>query len=165
MVSETSRSEATPVALWHRPGVRQLVKFCIVGASSTVIDKGSQFAMLSAVEKWAPTIPWWICSVASFCLGVTNGYFWNRRWTFQAISASSGTQYAKFIFTNIIGLGLNLAFTKLFLVALTGQMTHPENPDKMHVILASLCAVPIVVIWNFSAAKFWTFRPHKNAEQ
>lgn len=160
MISEASR----PPALWRRPGVRQLIKFCLVGASSTVIDKGAQFVMLSVIEKSAPQIPWWIASIFAFCLGVTNGFFWNRRWTFsqtQAAPSEAATQYAKFIATNVIGLGLNLIFTKLFLVAFTGQVSHEVNPDKMHVMFASLCAVPIVVIWNFSAAKFWTFRAPK----
>jgi putative flippase GtrA len=160
-ISGAPQTPVAPLKPWERPGVRQLVKFCLVGASSTVIDQGTKAVLLTLGEKYAPGVPWWLWVSISFALAVTNGYFWNRKWTFQATSESHGSaqaQYHRFILTNAIGLGLNLAFTKMFLIAFTGQVSHPENPDKMHVILASLCAVPIVVIWNFSAAKFWTFK-------
>lgn len=151
-------------ALHQRAGVRQLVKFCLVGASSTIIDKGTGYAMMLAGKTLAPGVPWWIWTSISFCLGVSNGYFWNRRWTFQATGeshSSAGEQYRKFVLTNAVGYALNQGFTKLFLIGITGQVAHAQNPAPHLVTLASLCAVPIVVIWNFCAAKFWTFKPVK----
>ncbi len=156
------REGPRPLTLLKRPGVQQLAKFCVVGASSTVIDQGAKYVLLKLGEKYAPGVPWWVWATISFGLGVTNGYFWNRRWTFQATSQAHGSaeaQYHRFVATNVVGLGLNLFFTKLFLIPITGQLVHSQNPDKMKVIIASLCAVPIVVIWNFCAAKFWTFKP------
>ena len=151
----------------RRGGIRQLIKFCIVGFSSTIVDKGSLWLLL----KYAlPQAPWWLSATISFCLGVTNGFTWNRLWTFRARGhASVHSQYSKFVLTNIVGLFLNLALTKVFLVLITGQVTHDQNPAPVVVIIASLCAVPIVVIWNFAAAKYWTFRapdaiaPHEEA--
>ena len=70
--------------LIEKPIVRQFVKFCIVGASSTLVDKGTLYALLKWAEANAPHVPWWACATLSFCLAVTNGFFWNRRWTFQA---------------------------------------------------------------------------------
>ena len=142
--------------------MRQLIKFCIVGASSTVIDKGIQWLLMGLF----PLVPWWIVQSISFCFGVSNGFFWNRRWTFAGRNNSSTrTQYGKFFVTNVIGLGLNLLITKGFLVAFTGKMIHAQNPEKEIVLLASLCAIPIVVIWNFSASRFWTFRAPKAPKQ
>ena len=141
--------------------MRQLIKFCLVGLSSTIIDKGIQRILLLSFPLW----PWWISQTIAFCFGVTNGFFWNRRWTFRAQKAgSSRQQYPKFFATNIIGLALNLGFTKLFLIAMTGQTLHKVNPDVNTVQIASICAIPIVVVWNFSAARFWTFRPQKASQ-
>ena len=138
--------------------MRQLIKFCIVGASSTVIDKGIQWILMGLF----PLVPWWIIQSVSFCFGVSNGFFWNRRWTFRGQNKSSmRTQYSKFFVTNVIGWGLNLLITKGFLVLLTGKMVHATNPSRETVILASICAIPIVVIWNFGASRLWTFRAHK----
>ncbi len=150
-----------------RPGVRQLVKFCIVGGVSTVIDKGLYWLLLLLASHYAPQTPWWLWQSVSFCVAVTNGFIGNRLWTFRVEHApelgkrDTRTQYLKFIVTNIIGLILNLVFSKFFLIALTGNMKHTNIEDPRIFVLASLCAVPIVVIWNFSAAKFWTFRAPK----
>ena len=38
----------------------------------------------------------------------------------------------------------------------------PVNPPpRTTILIASLCAIPIVVIWNFSASRLWTFRAPK----
>lgn len=135
--------------------MRQLIKFCLVGASSTIIDKGIQRILLLSFPLW----PWWVSQTISFCFGVTNGFFWNRRWTFRAQNlASSRAQYPKFVATNAVGLILNLAFTKLFLIFFTGKVVHATNPPANTVLIASLLAIPIVVIWNFTASRLWTFR-------
>lgn len=146
-------------------GVRQLVKFCIVGASSTVIDKGflflltKKFLVLSAL----PWVPWFTWNTLTFCLAVTNGFIWNQRWTFRAgNSGNSRSQYVKFFATNAVGLVLNLLFTKLFLIMFSGQVLHGQsNPNPDHLMIASICAIPFVMVWNFSAAKFWTFKTPK----
>jgi putative flippase GtrA len=142
--------------------MKQLIKFCLVGLSSTIIDKGIQRVLLLSFPLW----PWWFCQTISFCFGVTNGFFWNRRWTFRAHgSGSSRIQYPKFVATNAVGLVLNLAFTKLFLISLTGTVVSGTNPPANTVLFASLLAIPIVVVWNFSASRFWTFRPSKAATE
>ena len=138
--------------------MRQLIKFCIVGASSTVIDKGIQWILMGLF----PLVPWWIVQSISFCFGVSNGFIWNRRWTFAGQNRSSArTQYSKFFVTNVVGLGLNLLITKGFLVLFTGKVVHAVNPAPQTILLASLCAIPIVVIWNFGASRLWTFKAHK----
>src|SRR5262249_27506293 len=108
-------------SLLRRRGTRQLVKFCFVGASSTVIDKGVLWLLLSMMRR----TPWWISASVSFCLAVTNGFVWNRRWTFRAHEHGTvRAQYSRFVATNLIGLVLNLALTKLFLILFTGQLRY-----------------------------------------
>lgn len=142
-----------------RGGLQQLIKFCVVGFSSTIVDKGLLYLLL----KNLPLVPWWICATVSFCFGVTNGFWWNRHWTFKARGHGSfKAQYSKFFVSNLVGLMLNLGFTKMFLIFFTGKLSHGlENPDPNQVLIASLCAVPCVVLWNFTAAKFWTFKAPK----
>lgn len=130
-------------------------KFCAVGASSTVIDKGIFWLLMSAY----PFLPWWVSQSISFAFGVTNGFIWNRLWTFKSDAhASMKTQYPKFVVSNAIGLLLNLLITKGFLILFTGHAQHNAVADKTIILIASLCAVPLVVIWNFSVSRFWTFK-------
>ncbi len=134
---------------------RRIFKFCVVGASSTVISSGIFWLLMTAF----PSLAWWVSQSISFVFGVTNGFFWNRLWTFKSDEhASINEQYPKFVLSNIIGLALNLLITKGLLILFTGQAQHNANSDKMVIIGASLCAIPIVVIWNFSASRFWTFK-------
>lgn len=138
--------------------MRQLIKYCLVGASSTVIDLGVYWIL----SQFLPDVPWYVLKTVSFCFGVTNGFFWNRHWTFRARDhGSSRQQYPKFFAANAIGWGLNLALTKVFLIFFTGKLVFGTNPPARTVILASLCAIPIVVIWNFTASRLWTFRTPK----
>ncbi len=171
-------SESSPVIasgsplqrLLQRPGVRQLIKFCIVGASSTVIDKGLLFILTKKllVLSSLPWVPWFTWNTLTFCLAVSNGFVWNRRWTFRAreqdgTQAGVREQYIKFFVTNAVGLVLNLCITKMFLIGFSGKVLHGQsNPNPDHLMIASICAIPFVMIWNFSAAKFWTFKAPKS---
>lgn len=137
---------------------RQLVKFCIVGATSATIDLGSLAFFMSRY----PDVAWWKWASLTFFMGVTNGFIWNRLWTFkESRNASAARQYPVFLFTNTIGYFLNLSATKLFLILLTGQVIHASNPERSKVLLAKLLVIPLVAIWNFSAAKFLAFRAPK----
>lgn len=152
--------------LMQRAGFRQLIKFCLVGASSTVIDVGLLFFLTKRlmVLSSLPWVPWFTWNTLTFCLAVTNGFIWNRRWTFRAqIHGAAREQYVKFFVTNSVGLVLSLFLTKLFLMMLFGHAVLGENnPDPNHLMIAKICAIPFVMIWNFSAAKFWTFKAPKN---
>ncbi|HEX8466117.1 MAG TPA: GtrA family protein [Abditibacterium sp.] len=135
--------------------MKQLIKFCLVGASSTVID----ISIYAFLLHNFPQMPWYWAQTIAFCFGVTNGFIWNRLWTFKAHTGATRNQYPKFFATNAVGWALNLGLQKLFLVMFTGQLIHAANPSPKTLILVKLCAIPIVVIWNFSASRFWTFRP------
>jgi putative flippase GtrA len=145
--------------LLQRRGVRQLVKFCLVGATSTFIDKRTLWFLLN---DGLPRAPWWISATISFCLAVTNGFIWNSRWTFRSRNAatrSTRAQYGMFFTTNVIGLLLNLGLTNLILVLFADRLPYiGGNAHASDVLVASLSAVPIVVLWNFAASKYWTFR-------
>lgn len=134
---------------------RRIFKFCVVGVSSTVIDKGVFWLLMTAF----PAFPWWLSQSVAFVFGVTNGFFWNRLWTFKSDAHEEvSRQYPKFVASNAIGLLLNLLITKGFLILFTGHAQHNANSDKNIILIASLCAVPLVVIWNFSISRLWTFK-------
>jgi len=133
----------------------RLLKFCVVGLTSTIIDKAIFYGLMT----FFPTFPWFLSQSISFLFGVTNGFFWNRKWTFAANEHESlVAQYPKFVATNVVGLVLNLLITKAFLILFTGQLKHNSTSDKNIILIASLCAIPLVVIWNFTASRLWTFK-------
>lgn len=142
----------------QRRGVRQFVKFCLVGATSLFIDKRTLWFLLN---EGLPRSPWWISATLSFTLAVTNGFVWNRTWTFRADTHAHRrrTQYGMFFATNLVGLALNLALTQLILTLFADHLPYiGGTPHASDVLLASILSVPIVVAWNFAASKYWTFR-------
>ena len=145
-------------SLIKRAGMRQFVKFVIIGFSSAVIDVGVNKILMHRFDT-----PWLIAGMIGFALGVTNGFFWNSRWTFRGLG--SGRQhelYMKFVAVNIVGLLLNLGIMKLVFIIMTGQMVLLANPSHSQWNIAKAIAIVIVAVWNFSANKLWTFR-HKPA--
>src|ERR1051326_3778389 len=94
---------ATVGGLMQRQGVRQFVKFCIIGLSSMAIDIGVSWYLTYQLH-WL----WFVAKTFSFSLAVTNGYIWNSMWTFRGLgSGPRHEQYMKFVAVNIVGLLLN----------------------------------------------------------
>jgi putative flippase GtrA len=146
----------------QRRGVRQFVKFCIVGASSTLIDFGIYLLLVEVLRIGqylpGPVVTRTLAQSISFAFAVTNGFFWNNRWTFRAGDAAGAhARYVKFVTTNLIGLGLNLAILNAVAHLLPDTLTlfHLHDPRGF---VGKLCATAFVVFWNFTASKYWTFK-------
>lgn len=159
-------------SLAQRPGARQFVKFCIVGASSAIIDFG-----LLGFFYYRMNFPVYVAATLSFFCAVCNGFYWNRRWTFRAGEGDAKRQYPKFVLTNIIGWMLNLSImTGILILAGTMGLVHTKRSamEVINLILipgghgrafhplalygAKAVATVFVTAWNFTASKFWTFK-------
>ncbi|MBC8142814.1 MAG: GtrA family protein [Armatimonadetes bacterium] len=156
-------------------GIRQLVKFCIVGVSSLTIDLIVFNLLLDHVA------PIWALS-AAFVAGVSNSFFWNSRWTFAGNERNLKRQLPIFFGTNLVGFLLNTAITSGVLVLAAQWRLMDTNYPPMETLrlvffrdtnsvgfsrlalnAAKLCAAVVVVAWNFTASKFITFR-HAGAD-
>ena len=134
--------------------LHQFIKFCVVGASSTVIDFGVFFLLTQRAGLY-----WVFAQVISFSLAVSNGFIWNSIWTFKGIgSAPRHHQYLKFVAVNVIGLLLNLVLIKAGVGVLTGSWHHNGNPPRIPLLTAKLVAVVCVSVWNYAGSRKWTFR-------
>jgi len=151
----------------RRPGVRQFVKFCLVGASSTLVDFAIYLFLMEGLHLTRLLGSLMAARLAAqsiaFTFSVTNGFIWNSLWTFKSTSSEPARRrYPKFVATNLIGLGLNLSILTLVahavppsLAAFTGSLLHLHDPQGF---IGKLCATAVVVFWNFTASKYWTFR-------
>jgi putative flippase GtrA len=136
-----------------RPGVQQFIKFCIIGATSTVID-WSIFSYLSFSQHWSPNV----AQLVSFSISVCNGYIWNSLWTFRGMGAGRRhEQFVKFLSVNVVGLLLTLTINNSVFFLFTGHFLSKGDPDKLHTYIAKAVALVLVVFWNFIANKKWTF--------
>jgi putative flippase GtrA len=143
----------------NRSEQKRILKFAAVGGIGTVIDFGifnllTQLTPLTAVAA----------SVISFSCAVVNNFFLNRSWTFKdSIVRPLPVQMAQFTLVSVIGLiirtpifaTLEKVFTNLAEKFLPGFFL---SPVVLAHNLALACAIVVVLIWNFIANRFWTFK-------
>ena len=128
--------------LLKRRGIRQLIKFGIVGVSSTVIDWGI-YLLLTRIFGFY----YLMAKILSFGVAVLNSYIWNRRWTFRSNDPAKLKQFIKFLTISFVGVVLNT-----FIMYLSVEHL------RWHDIYGLFLATAIVLFWNFLANKFYTFR-------
>ena len=134
----------------------KFLKFGIVGASGAVIDFG-----LTALCKGILGIPELLANAIGFTLAATSHYYLNRVWTWKSKSKDVGIEYAKFFFVSLIGLGLNSLI--VFLLKDISIIPRFINTTlDWDFWIAKIIATAIVMVWNFLANNFFTFRKKKH---
>jgi len=130
----------------ERRGVRQFVKFGIVGASgfvaNLIVFSILQRVMSSvAMQQQHYTVNF---SIAFLAGGVSN-YFFNRIWTFRA-SGHAVLQGMQFLAVSAIALAVGL---------IVSHFAEPHfGPGHKTWLLATLSGIVV----NFFVNKYWTFR-------
>lgn len=135
--------------------IKRFVKFGAVGTSGAVIDFG-----LTAFCKGILGIPELLANAIGFTVAATSNYFLNRVWTWRSTSKEVGVEYAKFFFVSLIGLGLN----SLIVFLLKDISIVPPFFDTTldwDFWVAKIIATAIVMVWNFLANNFFTFKQKK----
>jgi dolichol-phosphate mannosyltransferase len=118
----------------------QLFQFGVVGASGYLIN----LAVFALVNKGLD-IHYIPAAIIAFCVAVTNNFWWNRHWTFDAKHGHAGFQAARFFVISVLALVVNLIALKLLV---GGGMS--ELP-------AQAISVAIAMPFNFIGNKLWTF--------
>lgn len=136
-----------------RARLGRFLRFCVVGVSSTAIDFGVLAALTDGLG-WHPLL----ANPLSFTLGVTNGFYWNRRWTFsEARDQEPVGQYARFFLVNVVGLLIDQAVLAVA-VTLGPRLGMDARLSKW---VGKIASAPLVVAWNFAAHSIWTFRKRR----
>ncbi len=160
---------------FEKRGVRQFVKFSIVGVMSTAIDwgvhallyKGFNGSLTNATNDFfSANLPFLTKSadfdgafttfkIVSFLVAMLNGFFWNRKWTFRISGKENrSAQLGKFAIVNTIGLCIN---------TLVASQIHTPHGGKWNYVLALGVATFVTMFWNFAGHKFWTFKANDSA--
>ena len=130
----------------NAPVVVQFVKFGIVGISNTLLTFAVYTLLLKVFGVW-----YLAASAIGFMVGATNGFLWNRRWTFRE---HVGDAFTPLRWTAVQGCGLGLNEVLLYL------FVHEARLDKL---LAQAFATAVVTVLTFLANRAWTFRMHPPA--
>ncbi len=150
----------------QRRGLRQFVKFCLVGALSTLVNLGVLYVLveIAHIRQFFPSenIGRAVAVSIAFLVSVANGYYWNSRWTFrQTDSNGQHRRMVQFLVTNVVGLLLNVVIATTVASrtpAFVLQALSPYLKRDPAVFVGTAAATMIVVFWNFTVNKYWTFR-------
>ena len=123
------------------PVLIQFIKFGVVGVSNTLLTFVVYTTLLKAFGVW-----YLAASAVGFMVGATNGFIFNRRWTFADHVGDSLTP-VRWAIVQGSGLGINLLLLYLFV-------------DSAHLdkLLAQAFATAVVTVTTFFANRAWTFR-------
>ena len=125
------------------PLVGQFVKFGIVGVSNTAIFFLVYTLLLKVFGVW-----YLAASGIGFAVGATNGFLWNRRWTFREHVGDALTPVRWFV-VQTSGLFLNLGLVYLFV-----------DGVGLGELLGQAVTIVIVTVTTFFANRAWTFKTH-----
>jgi putative flippase GtrA len=129
---------------------RQFLKFVIVGFVSTAIHWGTYYILHH--HRGLHIL---VANAVGFCLAVTNGFFWNRHWTFNGgrHRRRAELQSVMFVLVNLVGLGISTALVALMFHLLS----HWGYPERIASMVGQPVALPVITLWNFFANRHWTF--------
>jgi putative flippase GtrA len=119
----------------------QLARFTAVGASGYVVNLATFAICVHALD-----LDFRIAAVIAFLVAVTNNFWWNRHWTFEAHAGHPGHQAARFLVVSVAAFAVNFALLEV-LVSVAGL---PE-------VVAQAIAVAAATPCNFIGNKLWTF--------
>jgi putative flippase GtrA len=120
----------------------QFLKFCVVGASGTIIDFG-----LTYIFKEKLRANKYISNSIGFISAATSNYILNRVWSFENHNPAIGEQYMLFMAISLLGLGINNG-----VIFLSTKKFHPNF------YVAKIVATGVVTLWNFAMNYLFTFR-------
>lgn len=146
-----------------RTGV-QFVKFAIVGFVNTGVD-WVIFFLLTLIPYFDSSE--WLAKTLSFVLAATNSFLMNSYWTFKqefksGMEKDGGTEgkvgrgtvyYVKFMVVSVIGWALNTLIFSLMRYRLFTDVSERKSQ-----LISLFFASAVVVVWNFLANKFWTYK-------
>jgi len=129
-------------------GLRPFISYCIIGLGITAIE----FSLLFALKEFlrlnavlAAGIAYLLANMISFAL--------NRRFTFQSSQPRVFRQYAKYLATALSGMAATVV-----LMWLTYSQLHLFSTlTRYDYLLCKALVTPLVVVWNFSLNRAWTF--------
>lgn len=131
--------------LSSRRGVRQFVKFGIVGASGFLVNLVIFTLLQRVVPDHAGGVQYTAIYSAAFLSGGVSNYFLNRIWTFRS-NGHAGKEGVQFMAVSVLALLVGLAVS----AAVAPYFGHGHKTWFI-----ATCAGIVV---NFFLNKYWTFR-------
>jgi putative flippase GtrA len=133
-----------PARVLNTPLVAQFAKFGLVGVSNTLLFFGVYTLLWKAFGVWYVA-----ASAIGFAVGATNGFLWNRAWTFKGHVGDALTPVRWFVVQGA-GDAVNSGLIYLFV-----------DGAKLGKLVGQALTIVIVTVLTFFVNRIWTFRMHR----
>jgi putative flippase GtrA len=138
-------NEAGLAGLAQRRGVRQFIKFGIVGASGFLVNLVIFTILQRVVPNHASTVPYLTIYSIAFLSGGVSNYFLNRAWTFRS-TGHVALEGISFLGVSVLALIVGLIVSQ----AVAPWFGHGHKTW----FIATVAGMFV----NFFVNKYWTFR-------
>jgi len=153
-----SALQSLPLSDSNRREVKRFVKFAMVGTAG-MITHMVIFNILMLGLRLDPRL----ANAVGFITAVMQNFTLNRRWTFpESRSRGAGAQLGQFAIVSVIGLVINSVV--FWVVSHTLEpfwdslITDPTLAHALNNNFALATAIGVVLFWNFTVNRLWTFR-------
>jgi len=141
----------------NRREVKRFAKFAMVGVAGSVTD----FTVLNVmVQVFGASLL--LANTLSFTVAVMQNFTLNRFWTFpESRTRDARRQLAQFAVVSIIGLCINLLVVMVVHHSLDNFWISLFGPGPGYIVsynFAKAFAIGVVLFWNFTANRLWTYR-------
>ncbi len=140
-LERTRRRDRVRRGVRHAPNWWQLARFTAVGASGYVVNLATFAVCVHALD-----LDYRLAACLAFLVAVTNNFFWNRHWTFDARDGHAGQQAFRFLVISGAAFAVNLAVLELLV-----------SVGELKEVVAQAIAVAAATPCNFLGNKLWTF--------
>ena len=140
------------------PIIQQLAKYGLVGWLNVFIYAGV-FNLLSLASGIAKGLMADVFIVIAFTITITNAFFWNKIWTFQAKDSGEGRkEYIKFFTIT----GLTTILNALLFHFIINVLGAPSGFDeKLWANVAIVFSIPVSFLGNFFGYRIFVFKNRK----
>ena len=119
----------------------KFLKFGAVGFSGVFVNFGVTWLFKEVVK-----LNKYVSNILGFIVAATTNYLLNRWWTFQSTNPEVGTEYAKYFFISLVGLGIDTLTVYLL-----------NSKLKWNFYLSKVFATGAATLWNFFGNLLFTF--------
>lgn len=147
-------SDSTLVGrLTQRRGVRQFLKFAVVGASGFAVNLIIFTLLQRLIPNHSSTLAYNVIYSVAFLSGGVSNYFLNRAWTFRS-TGHVGKEGLSFMTVSVLAL-----IVGLIVGAVIAPLPIPLTERTFgHGHLTWFVSTVSAIVVNFFVNKYWTFR-------
>jgi putative flippase GtrA len=147
-------SDSTLVGrLTQKRGVRQFLKFGVVGASGFVVNLVIFTLLQHVVPNHTATASYTVIYSIAFLSGGVSNYFLNRAWTFRS-TGHVGREGFSFMTVSVLALVFGLIVSYVIAPWPVPFLGHEFGHGHLTWFVSTVAAIVV----NFFVNKYWTFR-------